>query len=481
MKDSHPLSGVRVSRHAAYGASLLLAGIVYALLVAAGARFILINAGRGSVVSSLVFVGLAAWLLAKLLASAAARRRLRVFISKHFYRNKYDYREEWRRFAQRMSTVATHDVHAVSIEAIAAVLGSRRGLLFVLDESAEMLRVAASWSCDRSTLTHPPSLESGSAMARELLQTGWIIDTREYRDRPDLYGEVALPEWLLRGEEWRIVAPVRRAGKLAGVLVLGDPAAPFEMTYEDRDLLVTMSQHIGTHLAQYDADRKIAEIRQFETFNQLTAFMMHDLKNAVAQLRLVASNATRHKHNPEFVDDAVATIANAVNRIDRLIQQLHFGGREANNRRLDVREMALLAIERCSMRVPMPTLATESATSAVEADQDRLVSALEHAIRNAQDATPESGTVQLRIESRESRVVLHVCDDGAGMSPEFVRERLFRPFDTTKGAAGMGIGAYQVREYARELGGNVEVQSTPGTGTRFTIILPAVQMKSKNG
>src|SRR6185369_6437743 len=101
----------------------------------------------------------------------------------------------------------------------------------------------------------------------------------------------------------------------------------------------------------------------------------------------------------------------------------------------------------------------------------RLVSALEHAIRNAQDATRDTGTVRLRIESRDRRVALHVCDDGVGMSPEFVRERLFRPFDTTKGAAGMGIGAYQAREYARELGGNVEVQSAPGSGTRFTIIL----------
>jgi putative PEP-CTERM system histidine kinase len=277
------------------------------------------------------------------------------------------------------------------------------------------------------------------------------------------------------------VVPVRRAGKLVGIVVLGEPAAGFEMTYEDRDLLVTMSQHIGTHLAQYDADRKIAEIRQFEAFNQLTAFMMHDLKNAVAQLRLVASNAARHKHNPEFIDDTVATIANAVNRIDRLIQQLHFDSRQAGNRRVDVREAARLAIERCSMRVPVPTLVEAGDASTVQADPDRLVSALEHAIRNAQDATRDTGTVRLQIESRDRRVAMHVCDDGIGMSPEFVRERLFRPFDTTKGAAGMGIGAYQAREYARELGGNVEVQSTPGSGTRFTIILPALQRETENG
>jgi signal transduction histidine kinase len=58
------------------------------------------------------------------------------------------------------------------------------------------------------------------------------------------------------------------------------------------------------------------------------------------------------------------------------------------------------------------------------------------------------------------------------MSPEFIRERLFRPFDSTKGSHAMGIGAYQAREYARMLGGQLEVKSTEGQGTTFTLQLP---------
>ena len=67
---------------------------------------------------------------------------------------------------------------------------------------------------------------------------------------------------------------------------------------------------------------------------------------------------------------------------------------------------------------------------------------------------------------------IHIADTGCGMSPEFIRDRLFRPFDSTKGSESMGIGAYQAREYVRSLGGQVEVSSEVGTGTTFALRLP---------
>jgi putative PEP-CTERM system histidine kinase len=208
---------------------------------------------------------------------------------------------------------------------------------------------------------------------------------------------------------------------------------------------------------------------------------MHDLKNAVAQLRLVVSNATRHKRNPEFVDDAVLTIGNAVTRIDRLIGQLRFGVREAATQDVRIEQMLNGAIARCAVRRPVPTIEGPVPDVVVEADPERLVSVMEHALRNAQDATSESGHVSVSCDLFADRVAIVISDNGTGMDAEFIRERLFTPFDTTKGASGMGIGAHQVREYARSLGGNVQVQSTPGSGTRFVIILPTVDQETKHG
>jgi signal transduction histidine kinase len=115
---------------------------------------------------------------------------------------------------------------------------------------------------------------------------------------------------------------------------------------------------------------------------------------------------------------------------------------------------------------------------------------VEHVIRNAQDATLEGGrvTVTVGIDGSESAAdaapaetsnrlrvpaaTLTVTDTGAGMTREFIQERLFKPFDTTKGSKGMGIGAYQVREYLQSLGGRVDVTSEVGRGTRFTLRIP---------
>jgi signal transduction histidine kinase len=240
---------------------------------------------------------------------------------------------------------------------------------------------------------------------------------------------------------------------------------------------------------------------------------MHDLKNLAAQLSLLVANAAQHKHNPEFVDDAISTIANSTTRMQRLVDQLQ--GREIKSvmRRTSLAEVAGEACRRCAVRTPVPVCEPVSDDACVEADPERLGMMVEHLIRNAQEATPADGTVRVSLSvSRDLRLdstgasgihavtpeqlraaavqleagaygapvagssgdyaCLSVEDTGAGMTPEFVKERLFRPFDTTKGSKGMGIGAYQVREYVRSIGGRVRVESAPGQGTRFTLWLP---------
>jgi putative PEP-CTERM system histidine kinase len=261
---------------------------------------------------------------------------------------------------------------------------------------------------------------------------------------------------------------------LAGFILLARPPQPFELTYEDRDMLMTMGRHVATHLAQHEADRKLAENRQFETYSRLTAFMMHDLKNSVAQLRLVVSNAVKFRRQPEFVDDAMATIDNAAQRITRLLDQLRVGAAGSVRRPLKLHDLLHMALARCTGNTPAPVMVSSNEGVVVEADQENLASVIEHVIRNAQDATPDDGSVTITVSRADSQVTIAVADTGRGMEPDFLRDRLFRPFDTTKGSAGMGVGAYQAREYVRSLGGHVDVQSSPGQGTRFAITLPVL-------
>jgi putative PEP-CTERM system histidine kinase len=461
-----------VSRHVVFYSGAFIAIGIYLVLMALGGYYVREFGGSWGRVGQIAFLGGAVVVLATLLASSTLRRQAQVFISKHFYSNKYDYRVEWLRFIATLSSSEESDVRRAALQAVAQIFASPGGMLFLPDESGRRFVPYAAWPMRVDSLPGIGALAAEEDMPEFLARTQWIIDTREYRRTPDVYGNIALPEWLLAHEHLRIVSPLLQLDRLAGFVVLYDPPPPFELTYEDRDLLKTVGRHVATHIAQFDANRKLAESRQFEAYNRLTAFMMHDLKNSVAQLKLIVANAERHKRNPEFVDDAIGTIANAVERMTRLIEQLRGSSNVARLVQLDLAELARKAVDQCSTRLPRPSLDTADASVLVRADPDRLTAVIEHVIRNAQDATEEHGTIAVRLRREGTQALLTVADSGAGMEPEFVRDRLFRPFDSTKGAKGMGIGAYQAREYVRLLGGDVEVQSSPGQGTSFSISLP---------
>jgi putative PEP-CTERM system histidine kinase len=467
-------ASIFISRHVVFYSTALAAVGTYLCAMAAGGYYVRFVGGTWGEALQLVFLLGAAAVLVSLLWSAMLSRRLRVFISKHFYRNKYDYRVEWLRFVHTLSSAAPENVQLGALQALTQVFSSPQALLFVADESGRQFHATASWSDSGQEIALPADVSESADVVQFMQRRGWIIDLDEYRRAPATYENIQLPAWLSGNSAMSIIAPITQGAALVGFVVLARPPPPFQLTYEDRDLLTIMGRHVATHLAQQEANRKLAENRQFETYSRLTAFMMHDLKNSAAQLRLVVSNAVKFRHQPEFVDDAMATIDNAAQRMTRLLDQLRLGAAAAVRRPLRLHELIEGALARCAANTPVPLMISQAPDVIVEADQEHLTSVIEHVVRNAQDATPTEGKVSVEVSQKGSLVTIAVSDTGRGMERDFLRDRLFRPFDTTKGAAGMGIGAHQAREYVRSLGGHVDVQSSPGQGTRFAITLPAL-------
>ncbi len=462
---------VFVSRQVVFYSTTFLVVGAYLLVMALGGYYVREFGGAWGGVGQVVFFAGAAIALAALLASGSLRRYAAVFLSKHFYRNKYDYRIEWLRFIQTLSSTEERDVRRTAVRAIAQIFSSPGGMLFLREEDRGDFVPAAAWPMGPEVLASISNIAAQEDLPKFLARTKWIIDLKELRASPDNYANVAVPQWLLDAAELRIVAPLLQLEEVVGFICLYEPPPPFELTYEDRDLLKTVGRHVATHIAQDDASRKLSESRQFEAYNRLTAFMMHDLKNSVAQLKLIVENSARHKRNPDFIDDAISTIGNAAERMSRLIEQLR-GANEAERMQIvDLAALAHEAAKRCQGREPQPSVHAEAGVN-VSANPERLTSVVEHIIRNAQDATDGSGTIRVEVAITADGAHLAVKDSGAGMDTDFLRDRLFRPFDSTKGSKGMGIGAYQVREYVRQLGGRVEVQSSPGQGTTFSVILP---------
>jgi putative PEP-CTERM system histidine kinase len=301
-------------------------------------------------------------------------------------------------------------------------------------------------------------------------KSGWIVDGEERI--PENVGRHFLTELAKYLGFGVLIVPLLLHERLFGFVVLQKPEKRYRLTYEDIDLLRTSGRQVASYLAQHYATRRLSEAQQFETYGRMTTFLIHDLKNIMAQQSLVVQNAARHKHNPEFIDDAVATIEKSLERMSRALKQLRFGTVNSTPQPTDLREIAADAVDRCRAFSPRPDLAVPELAVTVLADGERLSFGLTNLIRNAQQAVSSGGSVRVCVCSEATTAVIEVTDDGRGMTDSFVNNRLFRPFDSTSPEIGMGIGAFQLRETVRAIGGTIAVKSGEGTGSSFQLRIP---------
>lgn len=461
---------VFVSRHVAFHTAALMAAGIYLLVISAGGYYIRDFGGDWGEFAQIVLVAAGAVGLLVFLLSGSLRARLRVFLSKHFFHNKYDYREEWLQLTSRLAeNDGSQSPGERAIRASAEIFGSPGGAVWLLRDDSGFVPVAT-W---RLGVAADATVAEDAPLAAFLRQRRWIVDMDEYRRDPAMYGELTLPAAVEeRANAWAII-PLLLQDRLTGFLLLNRPEINAEITWEDRDLMKTIGRQLASYLGQHEDAQALSQARQFEAFNQLTAFLMHDLKNLIAQQSMVVRNAEKHRHNPAFIDDAMATIGHSVERMERLLEHLHRHRHGGITERVDVHRVLTEAAHRCADREPAPGLSLEAPGRVIETDPDAFAMVLVHLIRNAQDATARDGRVTVSAQRRDDGVEIRVEDTGTGMSPEFVRDELFRPFRTTKSSKGMGIGAHQARDFVQRHGGRVTVHSEVGRGTRISFTLPS--------
>ena len=187
-----------------------------------------------------------------------------------------------------------------------------------------------------------------------------------------------------------------------GFIVLVESRSLREFNWEDSDLLKTAGRQVAVYLAQIQATEALVEARQFESFNRLSTYVVHDLKNIVAQLSLLLANAQKHKHNPEFQEDMLATVDNAAQRMTRLLAQLRTGYQSAQQATgVDLIPLLERLMQEKSHFRPAPQLRAPSQPVWVIADKERLSRVLGHLVQNAIEATPETGAVNVVLETQD--------------------------------------------------------------------------------
>lgn len=462
---------ITVSREMVFHSTALALSGLY-LLVIAGAgyyvRYVGGDWGR-ALQLALLFAGLL--LLGVFLFSGAQRARLRVFINKHLFPYRYDYRKEWLRFTQALSAAGgTMDLGQSVIKALSDLVESAGGVLWLKDSGGRFTIHG------HLNQVAPDAIEDGrSAFCHFLDEREWVINLEEFRARPAHYAGLSMPEWLSSMPDAWLVLPLKSAGVLVGFVVLNAPRTPFEVDWEVLDLLKTAQRQAASYLARMQAAEALLESRKFDSFNRMSAFVVHDLKNLVAQLSLMLKNAERHKHNPEFQEDMLGTVAHVESRMRALMAQLQEKRSIDPPRRVEMG--ALIERVQVAKRHHRPQVEVNiSGEMPIEvlAHPERLERVIGHLVQNALDATPEDGKVVTRVDrAAGDSVRVLVEDSGCGMTKDFIRERLSRPFQTSK-AGGMGLGVFEAQQYIQEIGGRLLFDSEPGRGTRVTVTLPAM-------
>ena len=457
--------GISVSRRILFHTAALFGSASYLLIMAVVGYYLRYFGGSWGAALQVAFLFGAVFLLAGILFSGIFRSWLKVFISKNFYNYNYDYREEWLRFTRTLADEG-YGLEERAIQAIAKLVESPGGALFIGRESDDC-ELVARWNMSLASCSEPLK----SSFCQFLEEKQWVIDMQECNTTPEKYSAILIPQWLRNYAKAWLVVPLILHGKLFGFVVLAHSRSKIELDWEIIDLLKIAGNQAASFLAQQESANALMIARQFESFNRMSTFVVHDLKNLVSQLSLLLSNAAKHKNNPEFQKDMIDTVDLSIQKMKRLLEKLRSGTSVEKPAPFLIENLLQKAVAAKSNAEPKPILVIMDHGMEVKANWTSLERVIGHLIQNAIEATPKDGQVFVRLTKGEHTVIIEVQDTGHGMTLEFMNHRLFKPFESTK-PAGMGIGVFESMEYTRELGGRLEVVSSHSSGTTFRMILP---------
>ena len=467
---------LRVSRRAAFHSATLLISGAYLIFVSGVGYYVKYFGGGWGRALQLGLVFMSLIVLLVLAFSGSVRARLRVFLNKNFFRYRYDYREEWLKFTAALSAQNTpQEMGQQVIRGLADLVECPGGALWMRRPGTTAFRQAARLNLGER---NEPE-DAGSPLCEFMARDGMIVNLEEYRSSARRHVGLALPGWLQSIPRAWLIVPLIVGNDMIGFVVLLGARTRVDINWEVYDLLKTASRQAASVLAQMVATEALLEVRKFDAFNRMSAFVVHDLKNIVTQLSLMMKNAQRLRANPEFQQDMLLTVENSLERMRQLMAQLREGttppgtafGVDLGGIARRIESATAGRGRTVEVQVVEPLVA--------RGHEERLERVVGHMVQNALDATEPSGRVWIRLDRSGGQARVEVGDTGHGMAPDFVRERLFKPFQTTK-PTGMGIGAYESFQYVQELGGRITVDSAPDQGTRVTMLLPLFEARTES-
>ncbi len=457
---------IRVSRYILYRSvsALVVGGYLVSLgLIGAGIRYFGISYGKGAEVFAIFAAGV---FTAFLLLSKRFRMEVKVFVSKNFFANKHDYRAVWLNFTGWLAKCRTiEQVENAALSILIEIFYLRGAALYYYSPERDVYVFSAA-----RKMSAPKEVR----ISRELVS--YFLDKKRVLDPSD--GEYSLSdeEDAFFKQAGRCLAvPLAANGDLEGFILLGREPGGQKLIYEDFDLMRNLAKQSSLALRMFKLSEELAQTREMAAVTRMTSFVVHDLKNMASSLSLLLENSKYHISDPEFQEDMVLTMQKALSKMLDLIRRLKTvpGELVLNAEPTDLRELAREAVAEIPGAKGRAVLSGNGIDAMSMADREELKKVVINLLFNSIEASAKEGSVYVEAGSAGKEVFIRARDNGCGMSEEFIRTELFRPFRTTK-EKGLGIGLFQCKQIVEAHGGHIEVESEEGKGSVFTVYLPAL-------
>lgn len=418
--------------------------------------------------------------LGLLVQSDRFRQLIRRFVSRNFQRPLYDYRTLWLKLTATTSqSVRRKEICQSTTKLLANLLDTKLTSIWLLDTNGTTFTRFAS-SDEQGEAQSQPELSIHSRnIVEDLLSHPEPRSIEKLADVGSKRILDANPSTFPDGGE-RILVPLTGQGRVVGFIILGDRTNTLEFTQQEFDTLRCIADHVAANLLSAALTRKLEESKEIEAFQTMATFFVHDLKNAVSTLNLMLKNMPLHWDNPEFREDALRGIGNTSQRITDLITRLSQVRSELEITVTPTRIQELLETTLTEWQKPNGVRFTKNITTdaSIPADFKKLKSVFLNLLINACEAMREDGEIELSCSQSESNIEVTIQDTGSGMSEDFIRNGLFRPFKTTK-KSGLGIGMFQSKMVVEAHGGSISVQSEVGRGSVFTVRIPTTELNEQ--
>lgn len=477
---------IRPSRAVTFQTFSLLVIGAYLVGMVAVAQWLSYAGGNFARLLELVFLTLASAIALVVLPSRRLRSWLKVTLTKHFFQHRYDYREEWLRFTRTIGSggETAAPLGERVVKSVADLFESPAGLLLAPSDQGDM-SLAARWNWPEIEV---PAIAMSLQCQAYLEHTGYIVDLDDIRGKKveedaderaeeDKETGLDIPGWLTEDfRSWALI-PLVHFERLVGVVVLARPQFARRFDWEDLDLLRVISQQVASYLAENASQTALAEASRFDDFHRRIAFVMHDIKNLASQFSLLARNAELHADKPAFRADMLVTLRNSSEKLNALIARLGRYGTGAVEKLENIWTGDVLSSVAGSFEGSRQFELVASPELEITANRHSLEQVLVHLVQNGIDASDDHNPVFLSVLPDGLHARFEVLDSGCGMSAEFVRNGLFKPFVSTK-SGGFGIGAFEARELVRAMRGRLDVESREGLGSRFVVRIPLSEATS---